>query len=717
MPQPENSQNESPSSEENGKNSPNYYVRSFLLLIVLLATIYLIVRHIGVFSNVLIVLLGFGGVVLVHEFGHFIVAKLSGIKVEAFSIFIPPTVVALQRTEEGLRVRILPQFFPKSKEHDNEADEGALSFTVGRGGKAGETEYRIGLIPFGGFVKMLGQEDTAAAEKSDDPRSYANKPVSTRMAVIAAGVTLNAISAVIAFMVVFLVGIKLPPAIVGGVMDGSPAQRAGIRGGDKVIEIDGKRKGLDFSNIMLSGALSGRGDEVKLSVERGDRRLDFAVVPQEPTQSGAGLRVFGVVQPQTLTIHAVSDPNALQKRTGVLPGDRIVGVNGEKVATHWELSRLVAETLEPSVTLSAERTEESGETELIETRVKTRWQIGPAFEGDVESKLYNVASMVPRLRITEFREPVTVVKRLLAKLGVGKKKSDKDGRLMPGDIVLATGDVACPTYTELQEIAKQYEGKELAVTVLRSDVNGADAVVTVNVKPRRPRGGEQPVIGVTLELDAEHPVVAKTITDEDAPQALPIPRGAVIEAINGVEVSSFFDVAQQVSANSGRPTRIEYAADGKAGDVVVQTDGMEKLVNIRAAFAEPVPFEDMKQLYKATGPIDAIATGWRKTMMFMAQTYVTLRRLVGGLVSARTLMGPVGILAVSYTVVTEKPLIDYVYLLALISACIAVVNFLPLPPFDGGHIVLLLGSERANSECNSVCRGCARGCTFSLPDV
>ena len=72
-----------------------------------------------------------------------------------------------------------------------------------------------------------------------------------------------------------------------------------------------------------------------------------------------------------------------------------------------------------------------------------------------------------------------------------------------------------------------------------------------------------------------------------------------------------------------------------------------------------------------------------------AQTYVTLKRLVSGLVSPKELMGPVGIVTFSYRIVSEQPLIYYVYFLGLISACIAVFNFLPLPPLDGGHIVLL----------------------------
>ena len=111
---------------------------------------------------------------------------------------------------------------------------------------------------------------------------------------------------------------------------------------------------------------------------------------------------------------------------------------------------------------------------------------------------------------------------------------------------------------------------------------------------------------------------------------------------------------------------------------------------IKTDFTEFIPFEDLKRRYKADGPVNALIMGYRKTIMFIAQTYVTLKRLVGGLVSPKNLMGPVGIITFSYRIVSEQPLVYYIYFLGLISAVIAVFNFLPLPPLDGGLVVLLL---------------------------
>jgi len=251
----------------------NKYFRLILFAAVFVMILYFIIRNVGAFGNVLLVLLGFGAVILVHEFGHFIVAKLSDIKVEAFSIFMPPTLFGVQRKEEGLRIRILPDIFPKESDGSEEGDdsnEGALRITIKGEGKASETEYRMGLIPFGGFVKLLGQEDTGPVKSSDDPRSFANKPTSARVAVLAAGVVCNIISAVIIFMIVFLIGINLTPAVVGGVMPDSPAALAGLRAGDEVISVAGKSEDLDFSNIGIAAALSGEDEKIPMRVRHED---------------------------------------------------------------------------------------------------------------------------------------------------------------------------------------------------------------------------------------------------------------------------------------------------------------------------------------------------------------------------------------------------------------------------------------------------------------
>jgi regulator of sigma E protease len=654
------------------KEFVNKYSRVIVLAIVTAALLFLIFTNLGTFGNVLLVLLGFGAVVMVHEFGHFVAAKIGGIKVEAFSIFMPPILFGIQRTENGIRFRILPEILPKG---DDESGEGALSFTVGSKGEPSDTEYRIGLIPFGGFVKMLGQDDTGPAEATDDPRSFMNKPLGTRAGVLAAGVTCNVISAVIIFMIAFLIGIDLPPAVVGDVIPGSPAAEKGLQPGDEVIEIDGKSTDLDFGNIAIAAALSGENEKVSMTVRRLDGseekiELEAVELPGQP------MRGFGVIQPQSLKIAELSkksDVKDLETETGLLPGDRVVSVSGQSVTAHWELRQIIENTFAPEVALTARR-KTGSETERVQTRLKLRYSIARNIEGD----LSHIYSMVPRLRIEALNEDYA--------------PPAEGPRLEEGDIIVAVGEVENPTFDQMREVTKEHKDKELAVRVLRENAQGSGKTLAVSVTPRKSKFDGSAMIGFAPVLDMEHPVVAATIDVNEGPTKLNIPGGAAITAVDGVKVKTFYDVIREIKRYPGERITIDWRLDAEtAGNVAVQiADSPEKFIAVTPSFALDIPFDRLERKFKAGGPVDAVVMGFRKTRMFIAQTYVTLRRLVGGLVSPKNLMGPLGIIEASYTIVDEQPFIYYVYFLGLISAVIAVFNFLPLPPLDGGLVVLLL---------------------------
>jgi regulator of sigma E protease len=660
---------------------------SFLTAFALVVT--LIITRFEVFGNMLLVMLGFGAVVLVHEFGHFIVAKIGGIKVEAFSIGFPPTLIGLRRVEGGILVRILPDLLPA----DGDDGDCELKFTIPMGVKEGETEYRIGMIPFGGFVKMLGQEDTSTVEATDDPRSYVNKGVGTRMAVIVAGVTFNIISALIVFMTVFLVGIKQIAPVVGGVMPGSPADVAGLRAGDEVISVDGKSDYLEFNDIVTAAALSGKGRKVKLKVRHVDESIEkFEIEPEKMELEGLGkVPLLGVFPAESLVVANVEDVNSFQRETGLLGGDVITAVNGKPVKNLLEYSQALQASYASQFRLSAKRIGDSDVEQEVDTALRASMSVAEVYVAD-ENDLNHVYSMVPRLKVTGVA--ITKVgwrKRLLSKLGIykGEIEPKKVVDLNAGDIVIDINGVGNPTYYEFRKQTQASADQEIGITVLRAAANGDMERITVRSTPEKGADGRV-VVGINIALDGEHPVVAKCIEGVAASDIVDIPRGATITAVDGEAVKSFFDVVGKLKASSGERVSVDWRlSEAKAGGIALATEDFDAGVNMTILPAVEIPFEPLKRLYKADDAWQAVEMGVIKTGGFVKQAYISLLRLLGKEVSPKSMMGPLGIIGLTYKVAAEKPFIELAYFLGLLSAFIAVFNLLPLLPFDGGHIVFL----------------------------
>ncbi len=162
--------------------------------------------------------------VFVHELGHYLAAKRFGIKVLEFGFGFPPRLFGV---------------------------------------KYGETVYSINAIPLGGFVRLLGEEDPT------DPRSFARQSVLKRTVVLCAGSFMNFLTPIVIFTVLFILPQDIPVGTVQvtGVAPGSPAQQAGIRAGDQVTAVDGKRVRNHYE--LVEQIMVNLGAEVELTVRRG----------------------------------------------------------------------------------------------------------------------------------------------------------------------------------------------------------------------------------------------------------------------------------------------------------------------------------------------------------------------------------------------------------------------------------------------------------------
>ena len=613
--------------------------------------------------------------IFVHEMGHFITGKLSGIKVEAFAVGFGPILLGIKKTEKGLRFRILPTFFFKK---DDEDDEGLLCFRVGPAGVDGETEYQLRLVPVGGFVKLLGQEDLGADKPSEDPRSFLNVAMWKKIVTISAGVALNVVLAVIIFMGVFTNGIEMPPAVLGGVVPGFPAEQAGLQSGDEIIDVDGEKE-VDFTTVGMAAALSGRDEAVPLTVKRRDGSVETIELMAKDMPE-LGTRGFGMFPAETLTIADVVDPNKLFEETGFKCGDKIVAAEGKNIEHMWELEEIAKNLSKPSIAVSVQR-----QGEIIENNIKLRLPFANSYDVNDQSDLMHIFSIVPRLSINY----------------VEKKKSNFFKKSIPnflqaGDIIIKAADVDNPTFLELRTLTNKNVGKEIPISVLRDGEIVAGEVTPVEVNEDRAE------IGIGVELDAEHPIAAKTIKTDNGPEALEIPSGAEIVSIDGEKVENFYDVIRIIRQSKGQKISLQYFVAGADGtdSISLNVPGDNDFITVEPKLSTVAPFKLLKKLYKASGPIDAIRMGSKKTLMFITQSYLTIKSLIMRTASPKGLMGPVGMIAMSSKIISEGAFAYYFYFMGLISACLAVMNFLPLPVLDGGLVLMLVIEKIKGSPVN-----------------
>jgi len=658
-----------------GVNKFAKYSRVVWLVAVIAVLFYLIATHLKGFGYAIIVMIGFGAMIMVHELGHFIMAKLGDIHVEAFSIGMPPYFMGIKRTEQGVHIRILPGFLPV--EQDSDDDGSVLKFTIGPKDKQGETEYRVGMIPFGGFVKMLGQEDTKKVETNDNPRSYANKSVWIRMRVIAAGVILNTISAFLLFIGIYMHGITSVPPIVGSVIPGSVAEQAGLMPGDEIVEIAGNDFMLDFGDIKAAGVFAGPSEKIKFKILRDAQNIELGIVPREvQTETVGRVKQFGIEVPFSTKIAKVDNPQLLYDSTGLKIGDEILSVNGQQVKNASELFDKIKNVTSREVPVIVERGKD-GESEKFELDLGITMGFD-LVDPNSESSLSHIYSILPLLKVSYVADTAY------------DKKIDDQHKLKAGDVIVAVGEIEYPSYKELRDITNNFADKELSFKVSRKDANGVESIVSCKAYPKKSKS-DRVVIGVGIEYDADNAVVAKTIKS-DGVEKLDIPRGAVITAVDGEPVGSFYDVINIIRKNEfcGQRISVDYRIDDDiAGGVSVDPAKWTQAITVQMMLSDFVPLAIMERLYKADSGLEAVKIGCVKTKRMLFQAVTTLKMFLSGQVSAKGFLGPVGILKTSYQIVKERPLIDFFNWIAMISIFIAVMNSLPILPFDGGHVVIL----------------------------
>ncbi|MEO1526503.1 MAG: site-2 protease family protein [Planctomycetota bacterium] len=664
------------------------------------------------------VALGIGLVIFVHELGHFVAAKTFGVKCEKFYVgFDPP-------------IKIGPIKLPSSL--------GKFQY--------GETEYGIGVIPLGGYVKMLGQDDdprrfreesarargeTAedeaegddAFEDADvqaenppadyelDPRSFPAKPVWQRMIIMSAGVFMNLITGAMFAMIAYFYGVPYMPAVVGGASAGGPAWQAGMQPGGQIIAVDSvddeQMHFREMRSAIIHAGLEDPERPVPVLVAYGDQQTEYNL-PTTPIPGSKKIPMIGILMAQTLTLSNRDHSVTASVAEGVLldehKGAEIVSYDGIEVdaeatvpATAFldylhtnptkpvdiRLRKVDEETQEVStydVTLPPQPTHSIG-LHLAVGRVTALIAGGPAEKAGLEVddtiesveglETLDVQSLLLHL---SRREPV--------KLKIRREEETLDIDITPNDFKQTFspestlgGQAAFNAYGFAFDVLDVVGVFDKACLVEGEALEPGDILKEIKLLP----SNELPEdFADTYEDELEKLTEGWTFDEEK-------PAGLLLQNLQLMpEGTRFKLLAKRAETGVIKETILEVKKDPS-----------------RVRFDRGLLFAPLERVQIADSVGEAAALGLRESGRRFSDVLRFLKMAVTGRVSTQHVGGPIRIFQVAGSE-AEQGISKQLLFLTLLSMNLAILNFLPIPVLDGGHMMFLFAElvmgRRVNEE-------------------
>ncbi len=536
-------------------------------------------------------------IIVVHEFGHLVMAKAVGMRVEVFSI--------------GFWKRIV-------------------------GFKWGGTDYRISLLPLGGYVKVTGE--MAEGDEETSPDNFMAKTPGQRALYVIGGVTMNFILAVVLFVIAYSVGVPLEAAEVGDTAPGGPAWMAGLKPGDRIVAVDDVEDPV-FKDIVRAVALGGR-DSVELRVQRDERTFTVDLSPQYSKRQG--YRVVGIVPAYEPVVTGLAADGSPASEAGIEIGDRIVSVNGEPVETAQEVELRYSSQPGVPLTLLVERGEKTLTLEATPIPAE-RYMIG-------------VSGASSKVTMVEPTGPA------------------REAGLRPGDRIVAVNGVTVASAVGLEaqirrnfgevrlEVAREGETREVELTV-------EDGLALVRF-----------LHSVVFDQSARLSWVS-----EDGPAWNAGMRpGDLVVRVAGDKVTDWEGISSGLAAAGRDEVEVSWTRDGETftARIKPQTETAESVGQLGIAMDKP------KMVSKRYGVIGAVRAGFRNTYETLGEIFLTIKGFATRRVSPKTVGGIITIAHVSF-LAARLGIPRLIHLTAMISAAVGFMNILPIPVLDGGYLVLL----------------------------
>ena len=560
---------------------------------------------IGMSSNIVLVIIGIGLLIFIHELGHFLVAKKIGVRVYAFSLGFGPAIISRQ---------------------------------------IGETDYRISLIPLGGYVKLAGEQREES--NTGEEWEFMSKKPWQRAAVLVAGVACNTLLAFVAFIIAFRVGVPFVTPEIGRTMPGWPAWEAGIRPGDKIVKINNVSD-PDFEDVFISVALNGSPEGINMEIERDNEIFDVNVVPRY--DSTVGFQRIGIVPAHTLEVHkifAIKNSDAPVQRSDLHVNDKILEVNGKKIITENDFREIELASPGKELNITVLRDDRKIDVKVTPS-VVTRWMIG-------------LSCATTKLD------------------GVKKDSLAYSLGLQKGDEIVKVNYQDVHGFTELINTIKDSANGIVTLQVSRG--NGTKYIKITKY-------GDETVKEFSEGIFPHYGLVVDSTVEDFPAKKIGIEPGDTITSIDGENVTEWNQLLTLVTASQGKEFEISWMHNYETYTKTITPKKNEK----NAQGSMGIKFKE-KKIIRKYGLAKSCVVGTHKTVVNIKRIYMTIQGFVSKKLSTKALGGPVLIAQASYES-AKSGIGKLMYFMAIISINLAVINILPIPVLDGGHL-LFLGIEK-----------------------
>ncbi|MEO6811155.1 MAG: site-2 protease family protein [Isosphaeraceae bacterium] len=656
----------------------------------------------------LMVVLGLGFVIFIHELGHFLVAKWNGVKVLKFSLGFGPALISYRK---GMGVR----FGSSAKAYADWLHAEQEKGDAGDVNARGETEYAIRALPLGGAVHMLGEGEGESVSESageegsghsNDPRAYNNRPVGARMAIISAGVIMNLLLGWACFATEFLRPRKELSAKVGYVVAGAPAYDAGIRPGDEIVAVDGQANPT-FSDILRTVVLSASGQVVRLDLKRAGQG-EVVHLPITPKRTAtADHPTIGVGPADSLILYPekakpfLALPGMTDQPTGaILRGDDKVvaigphGETPEPVADIEAVHRLLVKYRKVPVDVVVERTlaGKNGQSAIIGQAVATippnhfvdfgfQLKIGPVQAVQPDSPAskagFEVGDLIVKVDGHDF-DPLRLPTDLYDRAGEPVKF--EVSRPSPGGATRTLTLTATPNETP-PWVDPMREDEPLDVAGLGLAYAVRPIIHTVAEGSPAAKAGLRPgqtIRTLTLSVPGDQDKgkdKGQGKRAEPTTETIPLDTSetAWVAAFAGLQKTPKVEVMLTIG-DSESPIRL---------DPLVVADWYHPARGLR--------FQPLITTLPPEAMLSAIGRGGKKTIDTVKMVYATIRGLVQQRLGRKAVGGPIRIFAEARKWAESGW--EFISFLGLLSVNLAVINFLPIFPLDGGQMLFLIAEK------------------------